>query len=203
MFPTTYHFGNVAWNQINTGLITLSYPGSSPVTISSITLTDPAGVFSFTSIPLPYDLGGGESIDVPVAFKATSLQQYSGLLTINWRGGDPITVKLDGIGVLADAPNAQVQSVINYINDSITNGTLFPEGSGNSASNRVKTLNNMLESASNLLEATDTIVKGCQQLADLLLKVDGNPLPPDFVSGSATPTVASIIEAMQAQYQCQ
>ena len=66
----------------------------------------------------------------------------------------------------------------------VSDETLAGNGPGNSATNRMNTLYNMLFSAQDLIEAGD-LVGACEQLMDAYNKCDGVPQPPDFVTGDA------------------
>ena len=88
------------------------------------------------------------------------------------------------------------------IQESISSGNLTGVGPGNSADKKVNALMNMIKASGDLLAAGQT-VEGCQQLADLYLKVDGVSPPPDFVSGEATDDVAGAIQEMMTYYECQ
>ena len=105
-------------------------------------------------------------------------------------------------GVLEDTPSEQVVAVIDYIENSIANEELTGEGPGNSADNKVNALTNMIEAAGDPLEAGQT-TEGCQQLADIYLKVDGISPPPDFVTGLATEGLANVIEGLMTFYGCE
>ena len=89
-----------------------------------------------------------------------------------------VPVQIKAIGSVEAFSTVQVKSQIN--------GELTGVGPGNSADQKVKALINMINSAGDLL-ATGQMVQGCQQLADIYLKVDGVSPPPDFVTGPAIP----------------
>ena len=156
--------------------------------ISEISLPDTPVEFSITyKPPLPVVLGAGQYTEVEVTFSPNATQLYTGFLLITSDDPDEslFPVTLSGNGVIADTPSEQVAYVINFIQESISTGALTGEGSGNSADKKVNALMNMIKASGDLLAAGQT-VEGCQQLADLYLKVDGVSPPPDFVSGEAT-----------------
>ena len=203
--PASHDFGNVQWSQTSTAMFTVSNVGSGKLTIVAITLADAMGVFSITSAPSsPPDLQAGDSITVEVTFSPSAIQAYSGVLKIESNDADEplIEISLRGTGVLDDTPSEQVVAVIDYIEDSIANEELTGEGPGNSADNKVNALINMIEAAGDLLEAGQT-TEGCQQLADIYLKVDGVSPSPDFVSGLATEGLTNVIEGLMTFYGCQ
>lgn len=204
--PVSYDFGNVRWGQTSTTMLTISNVGGGQLTLSAISLSSSLGVFSITStLSLPQALAVGQSITVEVTFSPKAIQSYTGgFLTIASNDADEpsINISLSGTGVLADTPSEQVEAVTDYIRDSVAAGELTGVGSGNSANQKVQALINMIEAAGDLLEAGQ-MVEGCQQLADLYLKVDGATPPPDFVTGEAREGLANAIQGLRAHYGCQ
>lgn len=204
--PASYDFGNVLWGQTSTAMFTISNVGSGELTLSAISLSNALGVFSITSAPsLPKTLAAGQSATVEVTFSPKAIQPYTGsLLNIVSNDTDEpsINISLSGRGALADTPSEQVEAVTNYIQDSVAAGELTGVGSGNSADKKVQALINMIEAAGDLLEAGQT-TEGCQQLADIYLKVDGLTPPPDFVTGPAREGLASAIQGLRTYYGCQ
>lgn len=202
--PVSYNFGNVQWGQTSTAMFTFSNTGGGDLTISEISLTDALGVFSITSYPSLYLLQTGESATAEVSFSPEAIQQYTGVLTI--ASSDPhepmIEIPLSGTGVLADTPSDQMTAVIDYIDDAIASGELTGVGSGNSADKKVNALSSMINAAGDLLEGGQTD-EGCDQIHAISLKVDGDPTPPDFVTGLATAGLANIIQELGAYYGCQ
>jgi len=203
--PAAHDFGNVQWGQTSTAMFAISNAGSGELTVSAISLFNALGVFSITSAPaLPKTLSAGQSITVEVAFSPKAIQTYTGgLLNIASDDADEpsLDISLSGTGVFADTPSEQVAAVTDYIQDSVVTGELAGVGSGNSADKKVQALINMIEAAGDLLETGQT-VEGCQQLADIYLKVDGVIPPPDFVTGPATAGLAGAIQGLRAYYQC-
>lgn len=203
--PTSYDFGNVQWGQTSTAMFTISNTGNGELTLSAISLSNASGVFSITSaLSLPQTLPAGQSTTVEVTFSPTAIQMYTGALQISSSDAEKpsISISLSGTGVLADTPSEQVEAVVAYIQDAIDAHDLEGVGSGNSADKKVQALINMIEAAGDLLEAGQT-VEGCQQLADIYLKVDGATPPPDFVTGEAREGLANAIQGLRAHYGCQ
>lgn len=199
--PTGYDFGNVEWGQNSTTTFTISNSGNVDLAVSEISLPVGCGFFSISSAPsLPINLEAGQSTEVQVTFSPS--QSFTGMLEIKSNGVDePLKIPLSGKGVFVETPSEQVTAVTGYIRDSIAAGELTGEGAGNSADKKVNALINMLEAAGNLLEAGQ-MAEGCQQLADIHLKVDGVSPPPDFVSGPATEGLANAIEGFMTYYGC-
>jgi hypothetical protein len=201
--PLSYDFGNVPWGQTSTAMFTISNVGGGELTLSGMSLTDALDVFSFTP-PSSYNLNAGESTTVEVTFSPTAIQSYSSSLRIESNDPDEplIEIPLSGTGVLAETTSEQVAAVINYIQDAIDTGDLVGVGKGNSADKKVNALINMIEAAGDLLGERQT-AEGCQQLADIYLKVDGDSTPPDFVEGPATAGLASTIQGLKTYYGCE
>ena len=53
-----------------------------------------------------------------------------------------------------------------------------------------------------VVDAGDTS-QACQQLLDANEKCDGDPKPPDFVTGSAAGELAGMIQALRASLGCE
>jgi len=94
-----------------------------------------------------------------------------------------------------------VEDLLDFIDDSVVAGTLEGDGPGNSADNRLNAIKNMIEAASDLIDAGDTS-RACQQLLDAYKKCDGAPKPPDFVSGPAASTLAGMIQQLRDNLGC-
>ena len=200
----SYNFGEVQWGQTSTAMVTITNVGSETLYISDISLNDDYGVFSIEFVfSLPFNLLPGESTDIGVTFGPVAVQSYVGSLVIESNDTDVplINIPLSGAGVLADTPSEQVIAIINYIQDSISNGELVGEGSGNSADKKVNALINMIGAAGSLLEDGQPF-DGCEQLSSIYHKVDGSSLPPDFVSGPATTGLADAIQDLLTFYDC-
>jgi len=59
----------------------------------------------------------------------------------------------------------------------------------------------MLKAAGDQIEQGKT-AEACQQLLDALNRTDGNPRPPDFVTGSAAPDLVRLIQALRTTLGC-
>jgi len=80
-------------------------------------------------------------------------------------------------------------------------GSLTGEGPGGSADNRLNALENMIEASGDLI-AAGAYKEACAQLGAALKKCDGQPSPPDFVTGEAAPVVKLMIEELRAALGC-
>ncbi len=202
--PLSHDFGNVQWGQSSTAIFTITNVGSGKLTIDDIYL-DVFEAFSITSDPsLPGELLSNESTEVEITFSPYSLQLYTDVLYIGSNDPDNPSkvIPLSGTGVINDTFSEQVSIIIDYIEDSIEDGTLEGVGPGRSANNKVNALINMIKSAGDLLESGQ-MTEGCQQLADIYLKVDGVSPPPDFVTGEAREGLADLIEGLMIYSGCQ
>jgi hypothetical protein len=91
---------------------------------------------------------------------------------------------------------------LNFFDESVADGSLVGEGPGKSGKNRLNALRNMLETAGNLVDAGD-YQAACGQLMDVYKKTDGDPKPPDFVSGPATEDLAIMVLDLVDNLGCQ
>lgn len=93
-----------------------------------------------------------------------------------------------------------IPSILSFFDANIENGTLMGSGPGNSW-HRMKALRNMLKAAGELVEE-GLIAEACQQLLDAYNRCDGQPKPPDFVEGEASPQLAGMIQTYRAYLGC-
>jgi probable HAF family extracellular repeat protein len=110
-------------------------------------------------------------------------------------GGDA-----DGDGVCAP--------VVSDIHDLVTYTESLPPASfkgdgptATSAAGRQNAFENMLRTAGDLVDAGD-LAGACGQLHAALVRVDGQPRPPDFVTGDAADEVAGGIQQLMASLGC-
>jgi hypothetical protein len=59
----------------------------------------------------------------------------------------------------------------------------------------------MLQAASDLIQQ-GAFAQACQQLLDVLNRTDGNPQPPDFVTGPAAADLAAKVRALRSRLGC-
>lgn len=111
-------------------------------------------------------------------------------------------VTLSGYGVWVEPPPGdQIAAILDFYDASVGDGTLAGDGPGNSASGRLKALRNMIEAAGDFIEEGQ-IAEACQQLLDALRRTDGEPRPPDFVTGPAATELACQIQALRSSLGC-
>jgi hypothetical protein len=140
----------------------------------------------------------GASVDVTLRFAPGTTGFTSAALRVVTQ--DPahpeILVSISGNGVRTELPPEQeIRAILAYFDTSVSAHTLYGIGPGKSAVGRQGALRNMIEAAGDLVGHTK-YDKAAQQLRDVYAKCDGRTLPPDFVDGSARPTLAAKIAAL-------
>jgi beta propeller repeat protein len=118
-------------------------------------------------------------------------------------------VTVDAMGIPSEADEViitaqrsqQAADILAFFDQSVSNGTLTGQGPGNSASGKLNALRNMIAAAASLINQGD-IAGACQQLLDAYRKTDGNPKPPDFVTGPAASELAAKIQALRQSLGC-
>ena len=100
-------------------------------------------------------------------------------------------------------PEQQIEDIQDFFDNSVNEGTLAGVGpTPQAAKGNLGALRNMLEQTEYFID-NGLVSKACQQLKDAYLKTDGNPKPPDFVSGDGTSDLASMIQNLMANLGCQ
>ena len=94
-----------------------------------------------------------------------------------------------------------LQAILDFFDASVDDGSLVGEGPGNSAEGRLDALRNMIETAGDHIEDGE-IELACNQLAAALIKCDGLPSPPDFVTGDAASVLAILIQDLMTNIGC-
>lgn len=108
------------------------------------------------------------------------------------------TIGPDGTTIIPDRTTPAVQQIddiLTFFDDSVADGTLVGSGPGNSAKGRLGALRNMIEAAGDLINQ-GCITEACLQLQNAYDRVDGQPKPPDFASGSAVAELANMIQQL-------
>ena len=185
--PSSYDFGDVEVGTSASVIITITNLGFGSILIDSQTLVPNNEDFSSTcSRFLPDSQDYLESTDFTVSFTPSSIGIFDTDLVI--QNGEAFVVPLRGTGV--PAYPSTVVDIIDFINVSVSNETLEGAGNGNSANGRLNALINMLNQASNLINAGD-YEAACGQLSAALKRCD------DFVEGAAQNDLKQMIaEAM-------
>ena len=106
--------------------------------------------------------------------------------------GLPNCSPVDFLMSIEQTPADQIEEILDYVYDSVGDGTLVGVGGGKSDENRLVAVMHMLEEAWVFIEA-EWYHQACHQLRDVLKKCDGQSPPPDTVTGSAAEELADMI----------
>ncbi len=94
-----------------------------------------------------------------------------------------------------------IQEILDFIEESVSDGTLVPVRTGPSGNGQLGALVNMIEAAGKQIKKGHT--KGaCGHLHAVLKKTDGQAKPPDFVTGPAATQLAQMIQDLRASLGC-
>jgi len=207
--PAEYDFGDVELGSSSSTIITIMNPlggtYEDPVYIENISLMGGgSGSFEVTVNPAGSTIQPGESNDVGITFTPSAEGYVSTTLQI--ASDDPvfplIEVALGGEGVLDELPpEGQIAAILGFFDAAVEAGSLEGDGPGNSAGNRLNAQRNMIEACGDLIE-DELYEDACGQLAAALKKCDGQPNPPDFVTGEAAAVIKSMIEVLRATLGC-
>ena len=194
-----HDFGDVEIGVTETYVVQILNIGDADLTVSELAL-DPAGStdFSIASAPeVPFTVSPSETItvDIEIAYTPASQGYASTILTIGSDDEDEpiVEVAFGGVGIVVEIPpEQQIQDILNFIDESVANGTLIPYGPGNHPERRLCALKSMIRSAGSLIEA------GYPEWAACILKAvdkktDGERRPPDFVVGEATAALNQMV----------
>jgi hypothetical protein len=208
--PESYDFGDVELGSSSTTIVTITNPAGGvyedPLLITDISFAaGSSGDFAITTNPAGSTVLPGESVDVGVSFTPSAEGVVSAVLQIH--SDDPVfpvmETALGGVGVYdEEPPEGQIAATLSFIEVSVDAGTLTGDGSGNSAGNRLSAFENMIEAAGDLIE-DGLDAEACDQLGAALKKCDGQPSPPDFVTGDAADVLKSMIEVLRTTLGCE
>jgi hypothetical protein len=206
--PAALNFGSVPIGSSSTLLATVTNTGGPGLQVTA-GLAPAGGAFSIVSLKkngaaavAPVVLDTNETLDVEVAFAPLAAGGAQAALVIPSNVGQ-VTVALTGEGVpLEPPPSDQIADLLAFFDASAAAGVLQGSGPGNSGPGRLEALRNMIQAASDLIEASN-LAQACQQLQDVLDRVDGAPRPPDFVIGPAVAEFRTRITELRAALGCQ
>ena len=205
--PAEYDFGEVELGTSSTVILTIYNAGCGDLTVDSIEFAAGSSAdFTITTIPsLPAVVAPGGTLgDVEITYTASAEGLAAAGLEIGSDDPDEplVAVSLSGTGVEVELPpSEQIQATLDFFDASVDDGTLVGDGPGNSAENRLNALRNMIETAGDLIE-DGLLDDACQQLQDAYKKTDGEPRPPDFVTGEATSVLAILIQDLMTSIGC-
>ncbi|KKM62921.1 hypothetical protein LCGC14_1516750, partial [marine sediment metagenome] len=202
--PTYQNFGDVEFGNSRSNIITVTNMGDADLNISNIAIqVGQSGDFVISQYP-NYTVQPGKTVDIEITYRPVALGNADAVLRITSDDPDEsvVDVTLVGKGVWLNAPpSQQVQIVVNFVAQSVSDQTLYGTGQGSSPAQR-------LNSFRNDLLAVDTIIrKGningtCNKLRELYGRVNPDDNKQDFVAGSSSLTLANIIQAMRTNLGC-
>ena len=117
------------------------------------------------------------------------------------RGAGDMETGNFGLKIITVA-DIDMDDILEFFDESVTDGTLTGDGPGKSANGRLNALENMLETAGDLIDLGD-IEGACEQLKAASRKCDGDSPPPDFVAGSAASELYDMILELIAELGCE
>ena len=204
VFPAMLYWdlGDVEVGETATVMVQIYNNGNADLNVSSVTLTGDAA-FAITSGPAtPLVLAPNTSIgvDFEITFTPSAMGPASATVQISSDDEDEplVEVALYGVGIITEIPpTQQIQGILDYFDDSVAAGTLQGYGPGNSPQKRLHALHNMIEAASDLINA-GVYDLAIEQLEAISKKTDGVAKPQDFVVGEAVAELNAKIEALIA-----
>lgn len=206
VYPATlsHDFGDVAIGEFETYVVQIMNIGNADLVVSSVTL-DPLGSadFTITSVPeTPFTVAPSETfvVDIETTFTPTTEGYVSTTLLIESNDADEplVGVELSGAGVVVEIPPAQqIQNILDFFNQSVSDGTLVGYGPGNSPEKRLNALRNMINAAGDLIN-DECYAQAIEQLESIDKKTDGEQRPPDFVVGEAVPVLNQMVKNLIA-----
>jgi hypothetical protein len=204
--PLVADFGNVELPGSGTTVVTIQNIGGSDLEISALTLV--AGSSPYVSIKsapaLPLTLAADASCEVTLEFEPRTLGPAAATLAVVSDDPDEATVlvSLNGQGVASSAPPAeQVATTLEFYEESAAEGTLQGTGPAGSGDAHLEALLNQIKAASDLA-AAGKLDAACKQLENALKRTDGDPQPPDFVTGPAAAELRLLIELTRLAMGC-
>lgn len=204
--PLTYNFGEVKLGESSDAIVSISNIGSGDLTVQNVNLIDIKGYYSILSLPtLPVTLSSNQTLDVYITFTPSVAGDFSAILEITSDDPDEglVGVTLGGTGVQAKLPpSEQLAQILEFFDTCVTEGTLSGNGLGNSAEGRLGALRNMIEASGDLING-ELFEEACQQLLDAYNRTDGNPKPPDFVTGDSAQELAVQIKDLRTSLGCE
>ena len=164
-----------------------------------------SAAFDILSTPaLPSIVPPDGTADVSVRFTPIANGVVSATLDITSNDLDEgfVQVALSGAGVpQTPPPSAQIADLLAFFDTAVGAGTLRGAGSGNSADGRLNALRNMIAGAADLIDR-GMFAQACSQLLEAYRRTDGEPQPPEFVTGTARAEVAQRIDVIRAGLGC-
>ena len=204
--PLSYDYGDVELGTSSATIVTISNIGGYTLIVNDVTFSSDSNPdFSITSVPpLPTLISPGGTIDIEITYTPSAFGISSAILEIVSDDADEplVMVSFSGTGVEYEPPpSEQIANILEFFDQSIKAGTLEGDGPGASGGGRLKALRNMIETVGDLINE-GRIDEACEQLWDVYRRSDGNPRPPDFVTGEAASELASQILTLLESLGC-
>jgi hypothetical protein len=113
-----------------------------------------------------------------------------------------LQVELFGTGVVVEPPpDEQIAEILEFFDDAVSGGSLVGDGPGGSADGRLGALRNMIEAAGDLIN-DGLVAEACDQLLDVQKRADGEPRPPDFVTGADAEVLFDRVQVLRDSLGC-
>ncbi|NOZ63175.1 MAG: choice-of-anchor D domain-containing protein [Calditrichaeota bacterium] len=205
--PVLYDFGDVEVGTSETIIISVTNIGFSDLIISdyflqAVSSNDFSVIHSPRFPDVPVAIAESDNYDLEVTYSPSSTGPASAVLEVISNGGT-VTCALSGTGVNTElTPEEQIENILQFIDDSVANGTL--EGSGNRpwlAKRRLRAFKKIIKRAQRQI-LRDHVRAACVQLQLAYKRCDGNPRPVDFVIGESVPELAAMIQNLKASLEC-
>ncbi|MHC4525968.1 MAG: hypothetical protein ACYSU8_10625, partial [Planctomycetota bacterium] len=176
--------------------------GTADLNVSSVILTGDADIAITSGPTAPLVIAPSTSIGVDFEVTFAPTAEVASAATIQILSDDEdepeVYVDLSGVGIITEVPpTQQIQNILDYFDTSVADGTLIGYGPGNSASKRLNALRNMIEAASDLINA-GAYEQAIEQLESIAKKTDGVSKPQDFVVGDAVSDLNTMINDLIA-----
>jgi len=107
-----------------------------------------------------------------------------------------------GFDMGADEYVFNIPDIMDFFDNCVNVATIVGIGPGNSATNRLNVIRNMLMAATNFIGVAD-YGGACLQLDDIYNKCDGLNNPPDFVAGDSVLDLADMINNLMVSLACE
>ena len=197
-----WDFGDIEVGESTTVLVQIFNFGTADLNVSSVAISGDAEITITDGPATPLVIAPNTSVgvDFEVTFAPTAEAASAAVVIIESDDEDEsvVYVDLSGVGIITEVPpTQQIQDILDYFDASVADGTLVGYGPGNSASKRLKALKNMIESASDLINA-GAYAQAIEQLESISKKIDGVSKPQDFAVGDAAAVLNTMINDLIA-----
>ena len=197
VLPPALDFGELEVGISYTAILTVSNLGDGLLTVGALDFAEGSSedFAVLSSLSWPLFLEAEEGIDIEVGYLPSSGGLSTATLQI--ASDDPdeplVEVSLSGIGIeLPTTPEEQIIEILDFFDVSVDEGSLEGSGPGKSAGGRLKALDNQIAAVSSLI-AEGALDEAYSKLLSIYQRVDGQPKPPDFVSGEAAEELANLV----------